>query len=104
MTSGLSEKIFGNWLLVARIMTVNITPNIIEMPTATTAENFAAFGRPAPSSFETRTLQNVNPIINYLFRGENLVCSEIQAGKTSYLTAALKPRVIISVQNCKFML
>lgn len=59
MTSGLSEKILGNWPLVARIMTVNIIPNIVDVVTATTVENFAAFGRPAPSSFETRTLDHV---------------------------------------------
>lgn len=58
MTSGLSENSFGNSLSVANTATVNRIPKKVDVTTATITANFAAFGWPAPSKLETRTLQN----------------------------------------------
>lgn len=60
MTSGLLENNTGKWFLAAITAAVKKTPTIIDVTTATTTENFAAFGRPAPSSLETRTLHSKN--------------------------------------------
>lgn len=56
ITASLSVNIFGNWFLVATIAIVNKLPIVVDVMIATTMANFAAFGCPAPSSFETRTL------------------------------------------------
>lgn len=58
MTSGLSENSFGKLFFVANTAAVNIIPKKVDVITTTNTENFAAFGRPAPSKLETRTLQN----------------------------------------------
>lgn len=50
MTSVLSKNIWGNLLLVARIATVNRTPNKVDMNIVTSMENLACLGRLAPSS------------------------------------------------------
>lgn len=56
ITATLSVNIFGNWFLVATIATVNKLPIVVDFIIATTMANFVAFGCPAPSSFDTRTL------------------------------------------------
>lgn len=63
MTSTLSENNLGNWPLNARIRMVNITPKKVEVPTATTTENFAALGCPAPSSLATLTLKKITVLL-----------------------------------------
>lgn len=57
MRIGLSVNNLGNWFSNARIKTVNKIPNAADAITDTAIENFAAFGCPAPSSLDTRTLQ-----------------------------------------------
>lgn len=47
----------GNCFLVANIVAENIRPITADVKTLTEIENFAAFGFPAPNSFETLTLQ-----------------------------------------------
>lgn len=57
MTTGFSVNTFGKSFLFIRIKAMNTTPIAVEVRRVTTAENFAALGFPAPSSFDTRTLQ-----------------------------------------------
>lgn len=47
----------GNSFLVANIVAEIIRPITADVKTLTVMENFAAFGFPAPNSFETLTLQ-----------------------------------------------
>lgn len=57
ITRGVDVNSLGKSFLVARITAVNKIPKITDVQTVTTIENFAAFGFPAPSSLDTRTLQ-----------------------------------------------
>lgn len=57
ITRGVDVNSLGKSFLVARITAVNKIPNITDVQTVTTIENFAAFEFPAPSSLDTRTLQ-----------------------------------------------
>lgn len=124
ITRGLSVNIIGNWSFVANIITANIIPRTPEVNTFTKIESFAVFGFPAPSSFDTLTLQKDKKL--YTFRGCMYIytyififchvaflipCSsypssvaKLSEEKVTNLTAALKPRAIISVHSCKFIL
>ena len=58
ITNLLSVKMAGKSFLVMSNMATIIDCIITDIITTTRTENFAAFGRPAPSSFETLTLAN----------------------------------------------
>lgn len=56
ITFGSFENILGNCVLVVNMITEKRAPNIAAINTLTPIVNFAPFGFPAPSSFETLTL------------------------------------------------
>ena len=58
MTCALSVNNKGNLLFVPMMIAAKTIPSIPDVKTLTMIENFAAFGFPAPSSFDTLTLQN----------------------------------------------
>ena len=59
ITSLLLVKATANSFLVMKIIAIKTTPTKKVVPTTTITENFAALGRPAPSSFETLTLSTI---------------------------------------------
>jgi len=74
ISTGTSVKNFGMCLRAIRTITMKINPSRADVKTDIITANFAAFGRPAPSSLDTRTLQSAKQVwINFDLRGRNSV-------------------------------
>lgn len=68
ITSWLFVKSTGKSFLVMKTRIIKMMPINSEVKVTTTTENFAAFGCPAPSSFDTLTLRQNKPITNIFER------------------------------------
>lgn len=70
ITSGTSVKNSGSFFLKMRAMAMKTVPINTDVVRTTTTENFAALGRFAPSSFDTRTLmqetRDFSLLVNHL--------------------------------------